>query len=125
MAEPLSSLTFGSPAAVRGRPISELVVGQRSIRLGVIALVASYLFVVLFAPLIAMAVELIRMGVGAAAASLLEPEALAALKISLVLAALSVTINSVVGVILALAIVRQRFALRGLVNALADLPLAV
>jgi len=69
--------------------------------------------------------ELVQLGAGNALASLLEPEALAALRMSVVLTLLSVVINSVVGVVLAISIVRHRFALRGLVNALADLPLAV
>jgi sulfate transport system permease protein len=84
-----------------------------------------YLSIVLAAPLLAMVWQLFELGIGKALGTLLEPEALAALRMSLALTALSVTINSVVGVVLAIAIVRQRFLLRGLVNALADLPLAV
>jgi sulfate transport system permease protein len=86
---------------------------------------AVYLLVVLLAPLAAIAYELVSMGIGQALGSLLQPEALSALRMSLVLTSLSVVINTVVGTSLALAIVRHRFPLRGVVNALADLPLAV
>jgi len=97
-------------------------------RLGRHSLVASatlYLLLVLVAPLGGIGYELISMGVTGPLKSLLEPEALAALRMSLVLTALSVAINTVVGTSLAIAIARHKFALRGLVNALADLPLAV
>jgi sulfate/thiosulfate transport system permease protein len=122
--EPSSSLSL-----LQAIPTREALGHRPSIqRLSQQALIFSaiaYLFVVLFAPLIAMVIELFRMGVGTALHSLLEPEALHALGMSLTLTAISVVINSVVGITLALAIVRQRFALRGVVNALADLPLAV
>lgn len=124
MPEPMSSLTLTAPR-VRTRLATDVAGWQRAARQGLIALAATYLAIVLFAPLAAMGVELVQMGIGKALASLLEPEALAALRMSLVLTVLSVLINSAVGVVLAIAIVRQRFALRGVVNALADLPLAV
>jgi len=86
---------------------------------------AFYLLLVLVAPLAAIVYELSSMGIGSALASLLQPEALSALRMSLVLTALSVTINTVVGTSLAIAIVRHQFPMRRVVNALADLPLAV
>lgn len=86
---------------------------------------ALYLGIVLVAPLGAIVYELARMGIGDVLETLLQPEALSALRMSLVLTLLSVVINSVVGTSLAIAIVRHRFPLRRLVNALADLPLAV
>jgi sulfate transport system permease protein len=98
---------------------------QQLVRAGVIAAAGLYLLIVLFAPLAAMGIELLRMGIAEPLASLFQPDALSALRMSLVLTALSVVINSVVGVMLAIAIVRHKFALRGLMNALADLPLAV
>jgi sulfate/thiosulfate transport system permease protein len=126
MPEPSSSLTLTAAPRVRARPQQrDVAAWQRAARHGLIALSAAYLGVVLLGPLAAMGVELVQMGIGKALASLLEPEALAALRMSLLLTLQSVVINSAVGVVLALAIVRQRFALRGLVNALADLPLAV
>jgi sulfate/thiosulfate transport system permease protein len=125
MPDPTSSLTLSAAPRVHARRQSELAGWQRAARHGLIALTAAYLAIVLLGPLAAMGVELVQMGIGKALASLLEPEALAALRMSLLLTLLSVVINSAVGVVLALAIVRQRFALRGLVNALADLPLAV
>lgn len=89
------------------------------------AIVLAYLGTVLIAPLGAMAVELIALGPGKALHSLLEPNALRALRMTLILAVLSVAINAVVGTLGAIALVRHRFPLRPLINALSDLPLAV
>jgi len=89
------------------------------------ALVLAYLGLVLLAPLGAMAVELIKLGPLTALASLLEPNALRALWMTLILSALAVAINAVVGTLGAVAIVRQRFWMRPVVDALSDLPLAV
>jgi sulfate transport system permease protein len=97
-------------------------------RFGPIALgliVLAYLGTILIAPLGAMAYEIVALGPLTALRSLLEPNALLALRMTAILTALSVTINAVVGTLGAVAIVRHRFPLRSVVNALADLPLAV
>jgi sulfate transport system permease protein len=126
MAEHGRSITLDSPVIERAKQAPEQnLFAQRLGRQALIGSAAFYLLLVLVAPLAAIAYELVSMGVVDALRSLVQPNALAALRMSLVLTALSVIINSVVGTVLALAIVRHRFALRGLVNALADLPLAV
>ena len=120
------SLSLPSPAIAAARPTTGP--SPRVQRLGqrlLIAGAALYLLVVLVAPLAGLGIELARMGLAGPLAALTEPDALLALRMSLVLTALSVAINAVVGTILALAIVRHRFPLRSVVNALADLPLAV
>jgi sulfate transport system permease protein len=53
------------------------------------------------------------------------PEAVHALKLTLLIAAIAVPANTIVGIILALALVRGRFRGRGLLNAAVDLPLAL
>jgi sulfate/thiosulfate transport system permease protein len=53
------------------------------------------------------------------------PDAIHALKLTLLIAAITVVCNTVFGVALALALVRGRFRGRGLVNAIVDLPLAL
>jgi sulfate transport system permease protein len=126
MADPASSLTFPPPAISSRRGVAAPnVTLQRTGQRGLIATAAVYLLIVLVVPLGALGYELGSMGIGEALHSLTQPEALAALRMSLLLTALSVIINALVGVSLAIAIVRHRFAMRGIVNALADLPLAV
>jgi sulfate transport system permease protein len=53
------------------------------------------------------------------------PQALHALWLTLLIAAIAVPANTLFGVVLAIALVRHRFPGRGLVNAIVDLPLAL
>jgi sulfate/thiosulfate transport system permease protein len=64
-------------------------------------------------------------GFAAAWASVTTPEALHALWLSILIAAIAVPLNTVFGVFCALAIVRRRFRGHGLVNTIVDLPLAL
>lgn len=89
------------------------------------ALVLTYLGVVLLAPLGALLARLLSVGAGPIAAALLQPDALYALGMTLLLTAIAVAVNAVVGTLAAIALVRHRFVGRGLLNALADLPLAI
>jgi sulfate/thiosulfate transport system permease protein len=54
-----------------------------------------------------------------------NPQALHALWLTLIIAAIAVPANTLFGVVLAIALVRHRFPGRGLVNAIVDLPLAL
>jgi sulfate/thiosulfate transport system permease protein len=126
MPEPSSAVSLPVPSV---RPNARAASAEATTRrLGQLALgsvVLVYLACVLLAPLGAMAVELAKLGPLTALQSLLEPNALRALRMTLILTALSVAINAVVGTLGAVAIVRHRFALRPVINALSDLPLAV
>jgi sulfate transport system permease protein len=96
-----------------------------ALRVALIALVVAYLGVVLVGPIAALLVELAEAGVTEALSTLLSPDALRALGISVSLVVIAVAVNAVVGTVGAIAIVRHRFPLRSVVDALADLPLAV
>jgi sulfate transport system permease protein len=123
------------PSAVVALPVAQAQPGTRTgnttanvRRIGQLALggvVIVYLGTILVAPLGAMAVELVSLGPIAALRSLLEPNALRALWMTTILTVLSVIINAVFGMLGAVAIVRHRFLLRPVINALSDLPLAV
>jgi sulfate transport system permease protein len=54
-----------------------------------------------------------------------SPQAVHALELTLLIAAIAVPANTVFGIVMALALVRTRFPGRGLVNAIVDLPLAL
>jgi sulfate/thiosulfate transport system permease protein len=58
-------------------------------------------------------------------AAVTTPEAIHALELTLLVAAIAVPANTVFGIVMALALVRGRFAGRGLLNAAVDLPLAL
>lgn len=91
---------------------------------GVVALVVAFLLTVVVLPLGAIVVTVAQAPL-AALAGLSEPEALSALGLSIVLAAVAFVVNGVVGVGGALVLVRQRFRGLRLLDALVDLPLAV
>jgi sulfate/thiosulfate transport system permease protein len=90
-----------------------------------LVVVLAYLALVLFAPLGALVAELVSIGVTDVWAALTTPEALYALRMSLVLTGIAVAVNAVVGTLGAIAVVRHRFVGRAVIDALADLPLAV
>lgn len=94
-------------------------------RVGLVAGVLLYLAVVLVGPMIALGIETGEVGFGAALVAATSPDALEALRMSLVLVFIALTVNAVVGTLGAIALVRHRFIGRGLVSALCDLPLAV
>ncbi len=64
-------------------------------------------------------------GYGAAWDALTTPETLHAFKLTLLIAAIAVPLNTVFGVVCALAIVRRDFPGKGFLNAFVDLPLAL
>ncbi|HKP62101.1 MAG TPA: ABC transporter permease subunit [Polyangiales bacterium] len=126
MPEPSSAFSLPVPSLrSSARAASAEATGRRLGQLALGGVVLAYLGSVLLAPLGAMAVELVKLGPLTALSSLLEPNALLALRMTLILTALSVAINAVFGTLGAVAIVRHRFALRPVINALSDLPLAV
>lgn len=94
-------------------------------RLALGAVVVLYLAIVLLGPMGALVAEVSRIGIGEVLSAVLAPPALEALGMSIALVAISVVVNAFVGTIGAIALVRHRFVGRGLLGALADLPLAV
>ena len=85
----------------------------------------SYLAVLLVAPVGYVFWKAFEHGVGPAWDAVTTPDALHALKVTLILTAIAVPANTIFGVSCALAIVRHRFPGAGIVNALVDLPLAL
>jgi sulfate/thiosulfate transport system permease protein len=84
-----------------------------------------YIAVLLAAPVGLVFYRAFEHGVAAFWDSITSPDAVHALKLTLVIAALAVPANTVFGVVCAIAIVRHKFRGAGLVNAVVDLPLAL
>src|SRR2546423_2587071 len=84
-----------------------------------------YLAALLVAPVGYVFWKTFQHGLGPAWDAVTTPDAVHALKVTLVLTAIAVPANTIFGVICALAIVRHRFRGAGLVNAVVDLPLAL
>jgi sulfate transport system permease protein len=84
-----------------------------------------YLAVLLVAPVGYVFWKTFEHGVTPAWDAVTTPDAVHALKVTLILAAIAVPANTVFGVLSALAIVRHRFPGAGIFNAVVDLPLAL
>jgi len=84
-----------------------------------------YLGLLLAAPVCYVFWRTFRHGFWPAWHAVTTPDAVHALKVTLILAAIAVPANAVFGVLAALAIVRHRFPGAGLFNAVVDLPLAL
>ena len=91
------------------------------LRLGVLG----YLLVLLLLPFGLIFYRAFEHGIGPAWDAVTTPQALHALELTLLIAAIAVPANTVFGIILALTLVRSRLPGRGLLNAIVDLPLAL
>ena len=92
--------------------------GLRGVALG-------YLGIVLLGPLAMIFWKTFEHGFGTFWDSLTSPETAGAFKNTLLITAIAVPLNTLFGIVVALAIVRRRFPGKGVVNAFIDLPLAV
>ena len=84
-----------------------------------------YLTLLLGVPVVLVFVNAFQDGIGAAWDAVTTPEAQHAFWLTFVMVAVAVPLNTIFGILAALAIVRQRFRGRALLNALVDLPFAV
>ena len=94
-------------------------------RLGLRSVAIGYLLLILVGPLAVVFWRTFENGFGPAWDALTTPETLNALKLTLLITAIAVPVNTVFGVVCALAIVRRRFPGKGVLNAFIDLPLAL
>jgi sulfate transport system permease protein len=97
----------------------------RLIRWIVIGLAVLFLTVFVVLPLVLVFAEAFSRGVGAYFSALLEPEGLAAIRLTLVVAAISLTLNLVFGLIAAWAITKFDFPGKSFLITLIDLPFSV
>jgi sulfate transport system permease protein len=88
-------------------------------------LALGYLAALLGIPVALVFVNAFQDGISAAWAAVTTPEAQHAFYLTFVMVAVAVPLNTIFGILCALAIVRQRFRGRSLLNAMVDLPFAV
>jgi sulfate transport system permease protein len=93
-------------------------------RWGIRTVALGYLLIILVAPLGMMIWRTLE-DWDLARSAITDPNTVAAFKLTLLVAAIAVPINTVFGIVCGLAIVRKRFPGRGLVNTFVDLPLAL
>ena len=97
----------------------------RIVRLALVALALAFLFLFLAIPLIAVFVEAFANGVRPYFAAILEPDAIAALRLTALTALVAVPANLVFGLCAGWAVAKFRFRGRALLTTLIDLPFAV
>jgi len=94
-------------------------------RVGLRVVALGYLALVLIGPLTMVFWRTFEHGFGTFWSTLSDANTVHAFELTLLVAAIAVPLNTVFGIVCALAIVRKRFPGKGLVNAFVDLPLAV
>jgi len=109
-----------------GRPVKAPRAREpRAVRALLIGLAVAAISLFLLVPLAAVFIEAFRNGAGAWLAAVSEPDALHALKLTLLVAAIAVPVNAAFGLAAGWALGKFRFPGRGLVLTLVDLPFAV
>ncbi|MFO1091549.1 MAG: sulfate ABC transporter permease subunit CysW [Hyphomicrobiales bacterium] len=112
-------------ADARTLAADDAVAEPRGVRIALIVVVAVYLAFFLLLPLVAVFVEALRSGLSSYFAALVEPDALAAIRLTLLIAAIAVPANLVFGVAAAWAIARFEFPGKSILSTLIDLPFSV
>jgi sulfate transport system permease protein len=112
-------------AQQRTIPLARPTAEPRWVRLVLLGVAATYLTVFLFLPLAAVIVEALRKGFGPYFAALVEPDALASIRLTLLAAAIAVPLNVVFGLAASWAIARFEFKGKSVLISIIDLPFAV
>jgi sulfate transport system permease protein len=94
-------------------------------RLGLRSVAIFYLVAILVGPLAVVFWRTFENGLEPAWNALSSPETVHAFKLTLIITAIAVPVNTVFGILCALAIVRRSFPGKGVLNAFIDLPLAL
>ena len=97
----------------------------RSVRWTIIGVALTFVVLFLIVPLVAVFVEALSKGFDAYRSAIVEPDALAALKLTLLAASIAVPINVVFGIAAGWAVGKFQFRGRQLLLTLIDLPFAV
>ncbi|WP_426613451.1 sulfate ABC transporter permease subunit CysW [Bradyrhizobium sp. McL0616] len=97
----------------------------KAVRIAIITLAISFLTVFVMLPLVLVFAEAFSKGILAYLSALAEPEALSAIKLTLLVAAISVSLNLVFGLVAAWAIAKFEFRGKTFLITLIDLPFSV
>ncbi|MFC4527424.1 sulfate ABC transporter permease subunit CysW [Dyella halodurans] len=109
-------------APLRSRPVGW---PRRLAHGGLILVALVFLVLFLLLPLATVFVEAFRQGIAAYVVAIKQPEALAAIRLTLIVAAIAVPLNLIFGIAAAWAMTRFEFRGKALLGALIDLPFSV
>jgi sulfate/thiosulfate transport system permease protein len=105
---------------------TRVATGDRAlVRAALIATAIAFLGLFLLLPLLAVFVEALRQGLTTYLASMTEPDALAAIRLTLLVAAIAVPLNLIFGIAAAWAVAKFEFHGKSLLITLIDLPFSV
>src|SRR6185436_16732968 len=99
--------------------------GEGVARVVLIGIALAFLTIFLFVPLAFVFVEALKKGLGVYVAALVEPDAVAAIRLTLLTAAIAVPLNLVFGVAAAWSIAKFDFPGKSVLTTLIDLPFSV
>jgi sulfate transport system permease protein len=114
-----------APLLVSEPGSSTVMTERQPTRIALVAVAVIFLVVFLLLPLAAVFVEALRAGLGAYVAAITEPDAVAAIKLTLIVAAIAVPANIVFGLAASWAIAKFEFKGKSMLNTLIDLPFSV
>jgi sulfate/thiosulfate transport system permease protein len=91
----------------------------------ILTAVLGFLALILVLPLVAVFAEALRKGVEAAVQAIADPDAIAAIKLTLITAAIAVPFNALFGICAAWAVAKHQFRFKSVLITLIDLPFSV
>ncbi|WP_140629512.1 sulfate ABC transporter permease subunit CysW [Methylibium rhizosphaerae] len=124
----MNTTTLSAPAAANAAPLAPTRPATTEpawVRRALIAVALLFLTLFLFVPLVAVFVEAFKKGWSVYLAAIVEPDALSAIKLTLITAAIAVPMNLVFGVAAAWTIAKFDFRGKNILLTLIDLPFSV
>jgi sulfate transport system permease protein len=97
----------------------------RAVRVTIITIAVTFLSIFVVLPLVVVFAQAFSKGIGAYFAALSDPEALGAIRLTLLIAVISVTLNLIFGLVAAWAIAKFEFSGKTFLISLIDLPFSV
>src|SRR6266480_4802156 len=109
----------------KGKPASDARADPVPMRWAIIGIAIAFLIIFIVIPLLNVFAQAFSKGFDAYVAAIGNPDAVDAIKLTMVVAAISVTLNLVFGVVAAWAITKYEFAGKSLLVTVIDLPFSV
>lgn len=125
MSAVLDNLAQPAKRAANNKRLDTSVLEPRWVRAALIAVALVFLTLFLFIPLAAVFTEALKKGWELYVESILDPDAVSAIKLTLIAAAISVPLNLVFGVAAAWAIAKFEFRGKSILLTLIDLPFSI
>jgi sulfate transport system permease protein len=120
----MTDLAYGLDFVTEDRARS-VTTERRPVRIGLIVVAVAFLALFLLLPLVAVFSEAFRAGFGGFWTAVSEPDAVAAMKLTLLVAAIAVPANLLFGLAASWAIAKFEFPGKSILNTLIDLPFSV